>query len=299
MKKIFATALAISSILLFSCDEDPDVSKLKNDTVAKVKSGKAPISPQVIKEFVDKIPSPMVISSLIRDMGVDYDQTLLNSIDNESKYNNDYRWALNLGVFSTDLGYANIYEKSQDAINLLVGVKDMADQLKIGQYFEFDKIKELAKSSDKLDELLRVTEENLQQVNAKLQESDRSDMTVLIVTGGWIEVMYLATSVAQRKQNKDLESMIAEQKVVLDQLITLLNYYDSMPKMRALHDELVELDKIFEKVKVTYIKGESKETEKDGQLVIEQGERTEIEMSKEILDEITAKIASIRNKVVS
>jgi len=234
-----------------------------------------------------------------RDIGVDYDQTLLNSIDNESKYNNDYRWALNLGVFSTDLGYANIYEKSQDAINLLVGVKDMADQLKIGQYFEFEKIKELAKSSDKIDELLRVTEENLQQVNTKLQESDRSDMTVLIITGGWIEVMYLATNVAQKKPNKDLESIIAEQKIVLDQLINLLNYYDSMPKMRTLHDELVELNKIFEKVKVTHIKGESKQVEKDGQLFIEQGERTEIEMSKEILDEITAKVASIRNKIVS
>lgn len=298
MKKILAATLIISSVL-FSCDSDPDVSNVKNDTSAKKNSGKAPISPQVIKEFVDKIPSPMVISSLIRDMGVDYDPTLLNSIDNESKYNNDFRWALNLGVFSTDLGYANIYEKSQDAINLLVGVKDMADQLKIGQYFEFEKIKELAKSSDKLDELLRVTEENLQQVNAKLQESDRSDMTVLIITGGWIEVMYLATNVAQKKANKDLESTIAEQKIVLDQLITLLNYYDSMPKMRALHDELVELDKIFEKVKVTYIKGDSKQVERDGQLVIEQGERTEIEMAKEILDEITAKVASIRNKIVS
>ncbi|MFN3315970.1 MAG: hypothetical protein ACK40K_04095, partial [Raineya sp.] len=137
------------------------------------------------------------------------------------------------------------------------------------------------------------------QVNAKLQESDRSDMTVLIITGGWIEVMYLATNVAQKKQNKDLESTIAEQKIVLDQLVALLNYYDSMPKMRALHDELVELEKIFEKVKVTYIKGDSKQVEKDGQLVIEQGERTEIEMSKEILDEITAKVASIRNKIVN
>jgi hypothetical protein len=298
MRKILATVFIFASIL-FSCDSDPDVSKIQNDTTKKAKSGKAPISPQVIKEFVDKIPSPMVISSLIRDMGVEYDQTLLNSIDNESKYNNDYRWALNLGVYSTDLGYANIYEKSQDAINLLVGVKDMADQLKIGQYFEFEKIKELAKSSDKLDELLRVTEENLQQVNAKLQELDRSDMTVLIITGGWIEVMYLACNVAQKKSNKVLESTIADQKVVLDQLITLLNYYDSMPKMRTLHDELVELDKIFDKVKQTFIKGEAKTVEKDGQLIIQQGDITETEMSKEVLDEITAKITAIRNKIVN
>ncbi|NJO92782.1 MAG: hypothetical protein HC831_30305 [Chloroflexia bacterium] len=245
------------------------------------------------------IPDPIETASLIKALELRYDKAALNSLDNKSKYATDYKRAVNLGVYSTDLGYANIYEKSQDAINLLVGVKDMADQLKIGQYFEFDKIKELAKSSDKLDELLRVTEENLQEVNTKLQESDRSDMTVLIITGGWIEVMYLATNVAQKKANKDLEATIAEQKVVLDQLVTLLNYYDSMPKMRSLHDELVEMDKIFEKVKVTYIKGDSKQTEKDGQLVIEQGERTEIEMSREILDEITAKIASIRNKIVS
>jgi formylmethanofuran dehydrogenase subunit A len=72
-----------------------------------------------------------------------------------------------------------------------------------------------------------------------------------------------------------------------------------MPKMRALHDELVELDKIFDKVKQTFIKGEAKTVEKDGQLIIQQGDITETEMSKEVLDEITAKITAIRNKVVN
>jgi hypothetical protein len=298
MKKIFATAFLTFS--LFACgDNDPDVSKIKKDTTGGSKSTKEAISPEVIKSFVDKIPSPMVISSLIKEMGVEYDQTLLNSIDNESKYNSDYRRALNLGIYSTDLGYANIYEKTQDATNLLVGVKDMAEALQIGQYFQFEKIKELAKSSDKLDELLRITEENLQEVNNRLQEENRSDMTVLIITGGWVEVMYLASNVAKKKKNKDLETTIAEQKVVLEQLIALLNFYESSPKMKELHDELVELEKIFKEIKVTYIKGDSKQVEKDGQLVIEQGERTEVEVTQENLDKITAKISAIRNKIVN
>jgi hypothetical protein len=296
MKKIFATAFLTFS--LFACgDNDPDVPNV--DTTGRNKSNKEAISPEVIKSFVDKIPSPMVISSLIKEMGVEYDQTLLNSIDNESKYNSDYRRALNLGIYSTDLGYANIYEKTQDATNLLIGVKDMAEALQIGQYFQFEKIKELAKSSDKLDELLRITEENLQEVNNRLQEGNRSDMTVLIITGGWVEVMYLASNVAKKKKNKDLETTIAEQKVVLEQLIALLNFYESSQKMKGLHDELVELEKIFKEIKVTYIKGDSKQVEKDGQLVIEQGERTEVEVTQENLDKITAKISAIRNKIVN
>ncbi|MCU0438352.1 MAG: hypothetical protein MUC49_10565 [Raineya sp.] len=298
MKKILATA--ILSFSLYACGGDADVSDVKqSDSTSKNQSSKAAISPEVIKSFVDKIPSPMVISSLIKEMGVEYDQGLLNSIDNESKYNNDYRRALNLGIYSTDLGYANIYEKTQDATNLLVGVKDMADALAIGQYFEFEKIKELAKSSDKLDELLRVTEENLQEVNNRLQSNNRSDMTVLIITGGWVEVMYLACNVAKKKRNKDLETTIADQKVVLKQLVELLNYYDSTPKMKALHDELVELEKMFGEIKITLVKGEDKTEAKSETMVVEQGDREEAEMTQENLDKITTKISAIRNKIVN
>ncbi|MDX1904781.1 MAG: hypothetical protein SFU27_11540 [Thermonemataceae bacterium] len=301
MKRLLTAALITFSF--FSCgDGDKDVTgvdKGKDTTAKQNGNNKDAISPEVIKSFVERIPSPMVISSLIKEMKVEYDQTLLNSIDNESKYNSDHRRALNLGVYSTDLGYANIYEKSQDAINLITGVKDMADALQIGQYFEFEKIKELAKSSDKLDELLRVTEENLQKVNEKLQEGNRSDMTVLIITGGWVEVMYLATNVAKKKKNKDLEATIGEQKVVLADLVNLLNYYEASPKMKELHDELKELQKIYEGVKETTIEGEDKQTEKNGEVVVEQGSRTEIEIPQEVLDKITEKITSIRSKIVN
>jgi hypothetical protein len=299
MKKVIYSLLTFTFIAITACDNNNDISKVASDTTKKVKSGKEAIDKKTIKEFVDRIPSPMIISSIIKDSGIDYDQTLLNSVDNESKYVIEFKQALNLGVFSTDLGYANIYEKSQDAINLLVGVKDMADNLKIGQYFEFEKIKQLSKSKDKLDELLQLTEENLININNKLYEQDRSDLTVLIITGGWVEVMYLATQVVQKKPVKDLEQMIADQKIVLDQIVQLLDYYASQSKMRDLHDELVDLQKSFEKIKFTKSEGETKQEEKEGTVSVQQGGSEQAEMSKETLNEITTKIAAIRNKIVS
>lgn len=299
MKKVAYILLMFTFFTFTACDDSSDISKVAKDTTRKVKSGKEAIDKKTIKEFVDRIPSPMIISSIIKDSGIDYDQALLNPVDNESKYVIEFKQALNLGVFSTDLGYANIYEKSQDAINLLVGVKDMADALKIGQYFEFEKIKQLSKSKDKLDELLQLTEENLININNKLYEQDRSDLTVLIIAGGWIEVMYLATQVAQKKPNKQLEQIIADQKIVLEQIVQLLDYYASQSKMRDLHDELVDLQKSFVKIKFTHTEGETKQEEKEGTVVVQQGGSEQAEMSKEVLDEITTKVAAIRSKVIS
>jgi hypothetical protein len=300
MKKLIFLGCFAFSMAFFGCggdaDTEDDTPKKKDTTASKPKAG---LSPEVIKDIIGRIPNPTETSSLIKDMGVKYDATLLSNPDNSSKYNTDYRKALNLGIYSTDLGYANIYEQSQDAISFLTGVKDMADGLQIGKFFDFDKIKELAASSDKLDQLMEMTQENLQKMNEQLQQNDRTDMTVLIITGGWVETLYLTVSVAKKQRNKDLETKIADQKIVLDQLVLLINHYETSPKMKALKEDFMELEKIYEQIKVTYTKGDHKAVEKNGQLVVEGSESSDVQMTQENLDGIYKKISDIRNKMVN
>ncbi len=165
MKKLLLSASLL--FLMFACGEDADSpgdAGAKRDTtvVGEGNSGKNKLSPDVIKGIIESIPNPIEISFLIKDMGVKYNPAILNSTDKVSSYNTEYKKALNLGVYSTDLGYANIYSQSQDAIGFLTGVKDMADGLNIGKFFDFETIKQLASSSDNMNELLQETTMNLQ-----------------------------------------------------------------------------------------------------------------------------------------
>ncbi|MEJ0033100.1 MAG: hypothetical protein WDO15_23425 [Bacteroidota bacterium] len=98
--------------------------------------------PQVDEEFIEailqQIPSPIEISVLLKESGRKYDHTMLNSPDNLAKYNNNYKMALNLGVYGTDLGYTNIYEQNQDGIKYLQPIETLAEGLNIGQFFEIE-----------------------------------------------------------------------------------------------------------------------------------------------------------------
>src|SRR5687768_15291349 len=96
------------------------------------------ISEEVIGDILQGIPAPLEISVLLKESGKKYNGGYLNSPDNLSRYNSNFKRALNLGVYGTDLGYTNIYEQNQDGIKYMGSIKELADGLNIGQFFEIE-----------------------------------------------------------------------------------------------------------------------------------------------------------------
>jgi GMP synthase-like glutamine amidotransferase len=303
MKKLpyLLTVFSLFVFLFGACTpeksgEEIEKEEKKND---KTPSGPA-ISIEVINDMVKSIPSPLEISFLIKDIEIKYDKTVLNAAENSKKYNNDYQRALNLGVYSTDLGYANIYEQTQDALFYLGAVKEMADALKIGQFFDFNTIKKLASTRGNLDTLLLVTTKNLENINDHLQEKKRPDLTILILTGGWLESLYLTCEVTKKQPNELLKTRIGEQKIILEQLLLLLSFYEQKNEnIRNLISDFNKLNKIYENVKITY-KNEPQVTKEgpNGQLITEGGTTSEIQLTEEDLKAVLETVREIRKKVI-
>ncbi|NJL13616.1 MAG: hypothetical protein HC913_11825 [Microscillaceae bacterium] len=256
------------------------------------------ISKEVLSDIVKSIPSPLEISFLIKDLGIRYDKTILNSADNMSNYNTSFKQALNLGIYSTDLGYANIYEQTQDALYYLTAVKNMAEGLKIGRFFDFNTIKELATKSNNLDSLLLVTNTNLERINEHLQESGRADLTILILTGGWLEALYLTCEVAKKQPNELLRNRIGEQKIILEQLLLLLSFYEENESVKDLINELNELQRIYDNVKITYEYEESTAEEENGVLIVKDNTTSKINFTEKDLDNILSVSQKIRKKII-
>ena len=127
--------LMISLVALFltACgsSKKPDEQAFLN-SLDSAKTGPT-IDEEVINSILQQIPSPLEISVLLKESGTKYSSSLLNTPDNLSKYNSNYKKALNLGVFGTDLGYTNIYQQNQDGIKYLSSIKSLADGLNIGR----------------------------------------------------------------------------------------------------------------------------------------------------------------------
>jgi hypothetical protein len=259
------------------------------------------ISEEVIGDILQRIPSPLEISMILKESGKKYNVNYLNPADNRSKYNTNYKKALNLGIYGTDLGYTNLYEQNQDGVKYMEAIKEMADGLNIGQFFDIETVGRLATNSKNLDSLLLITTQNFNSINHYLQTQNRANLSVLLLTGGWIEALHITTEVAHANPtNKELRETIGEQKIILENIMLLLSFYkESDQNMAALLADMEELKKVFDKVKITYIYKESTFEIVDGVMVIKDNSSSTIEITKEDIDSIKSVADKIRNKIIS
>lgn len=299
MRKLY---LLLTLAFLMGCSANSATGEegaAKTEDVAADNAGKGPkISDDIIIDILQSIPSPLEISLLIKQVGTEYNSANLNHHDYVANYNTTYKQALNLGVYSTDLGYCNLYNKNQDVLNYLNSVKKLADQLNIGQYFDYNTIKRLAQSSNNMDSLLNMTQKNFAQINDHLREQKRESLSILILTGGWVEAVYLTTLVHQKSANPKLKEKIGEQKIALDQILLVLDVYKTKPNFEGLLNDLRELQKLYNAVEIKSVVGTPVMKEVNGELIIVDNSVTEVKITDAQIEEISSLIKSIRNKII-
>ena len=294
--------LMISLVALFltACgsSKKPDEQAFLN-SLDSAKTGPT-IDEEVINSILQQIPSPLEISVLLKESGTKYSSSLLNTPDNLSKYNSNYKKALNLGVFGTDLGYTNIYQQNQDGIKYLSSIKSLADGLNIGQFFDIETIGRLATNSKNLDSLLLITTQNFNSINHYLQTQSRANLSVLLLIGGWIEAMQITCQVAAKDMNnKNLQEKIGEQKIILEQIVLLLSFYKEDPNMASLLTDMGDLKQAFDKINIIYTYKESTMEVIDGVAVIKDNSTTTINITNQDVENIKSLTNSIRNKIIS
>jgi len=259
------------------------------------------ISEGVIGDILGRIPSPLEISVLLKESGKKYNGSYLNSPESVSNYNSNYKKALNLGVYGTDLGYTNIYEQNQDGVKYMTSIKTLADGLSIGQFFDIETIGRLATNSKNLDSLLLITTQNFNSINHYLQSRNQSNLSVLFLTGGWVEALNILCEVAAANPtNKEMQETIGEQKIILENILLLLSFYkESDQNMASLLTDMEELKKLYDKVNITYTYSESTFEIVDGVMVIKDNSSSTIQITAEDIANIKALTSSIRNKIIS
>jgi DNA-directed RNA polymerase subunit F len=128
-----------------------------------------------------------------------------------------------------------------------------------------------------------------------LKEGKRTDVSALIVSGAWIETLYLSTQYAGKNGEKSMKQRVAEQTYSLDQLVNYLNLFATSDRVNRMKEDLTRLQTIYKEVIVA--KGETS-VEKDGAGVTTIGSTETVTMSDATLAKIAAEIVVIRNKYI-
>ena len=258
------------------------------------------LSPEAIEDISKNISSPVEIANLLQMLEVPFSQEYLATSIDANKESTNFNKAMKLGILGADLGYLNMYEKTGSSLDVLSSIRKLSEDLKVGQFFDFEIIKRLSQNKSNLDSLLFISIESYEQIDTYLRNNDRGQLSALMIIGVWIEGQYLATQVVSKFPDKMLQDRIGEQKIILNDLIMLIApYCNKSTEFNDLCRDLQSLKDTYRDVRITYTQGEPVASEKDGGLVITQTETSVVDMSSDRLNSIVKLTSDIRNRLIS
>lgn len=303
LKKLTYLTLILASAHFFTACSGSSNKSSSDDELAVTDSlaTDAPLelSEEVIGDVIQNISSPVEMAHSIKQSGVEFSQKILNKTEKVDDYNTSFKRALNLGVFSADLGYINTFDKNTIVVSYLLAIKNLAEGIKVGQFFDFNSLKRVATNSNNLDSLMEISISSFNKMDSYLRNQNRSNVSSLIVTGAWLEGLYITACAIEETQSEDLINRLAEQKDIIDILKIILDNYSQNENFADFAQRISVLEEAFDGVKITTEFSEPKSIEKDGKLVIIQDEVSHVEITPEQVKAIIAEIKTLREFVVS
>jgi len=261
--------------------------------------GELEVSKETMSDIVENISSPIEMAALMLDLDVPFSKDYITTTDNLANYTTSYQKAITLGIFGADLGYLNMYNKTSVVLDYITAIKDLADGIKVGQFFDFTTLKRLVTNKTNLDSLMLISQQNFNKMDEYLRENNRSNLSILIITGTWIEGMNLITEVIKEHPHEKINEFIGDQKTIVSIVHGLLDNYKKDPFFQDLANDFQELKTIYEEVSITTEVTDPKPVEVDGVLVFESAEVSIVNISDETISKISKKVNEIRKKIIS
>ncbi len=205
---------------------------------------------ELIKEISDyPLPTSFEVTRLLIESGASYILDLCNETDNVSKYISLKSKALNLGVYGADLSYAATYNQTQETMQFLEATSTLVDELQISTAFNQTLVDRVEANIDNVDSLISIISDSFYDSYKYLQENNQDKISLLVLSGSWIEALYITTQITMVTQEDDqkIVDIISEQESSLSKLLELMepvkedqiikDIYTGLSGVRTLYEE--------------------------------------------------------------
>jgi len=251
------------------------------------------------KRIFYSLPSPLETAMLIKNAGAIYNEELLNPTGNTSMYITSKSKALNLGVYSTDLSYASLFDQTQATLDYIGAAKEMADGLNILDAINEETIETLENNINNREMIIDIISETLMNSSSFLKENGLEATASVILVGGWMEGLYIATNLVDDKELKGnkLVERIVDQKLSLDIMVNLLQQSPEDEDAMTVLDDVKALKEIFDKISIE--QGEVTAVEDPETNVTTLKSESSIKITRDVFLELKSKVEEIRTSYIS
>lgn len=167
------------------------------------------------KKIFYSLPSPLETAMLIKSAGASYNELVLNSLNNVNKYSTNKSKALNLGIYTTDLSFACLFDQAQTSLKYMDATRQLATEMGISDAIDEETMQRLEQNLNNRDVVMDIISETFLNSSSYLKENDQQEVAAIVLVGGWLEGLYIGTQMVGSGpiEGNKLVDRIAEQKL--------------------------------------------------------------------------------------
>lgn len=291
-----ASLLILFGLLFANCSSEGKKSdKVEVDMDAASSDTTVAEGIRSVKQIFYSLPSPLETAMILKRAGAKYNEEILNPVENISRYSTNKSMALNLGIYSTDLSYASLFDQTQASIKYMSASKKMAEGLGILNAIDNTVIQKLEENVNNREVIMDIISETFLNTNSILEENDRVAIGTIILVGGWVEGLYIATTLADNASaDNELVERIIDQKLSLGTVINLLNQNKDNPDVASVMADVKDLEAIYNQVQIS-VSGVEAVPDKNGGVTTLKSKNV-ASVSPEVFMKLKSKVNEIRSK---
>jgi hypothetical protein len=261
MRSNFYKLIFSLSVLAFSsCNNSAE--KTEDIVVAEEQSS---VSSQTSKfnaqNVFNTLPDRKLVLKLIEENKIDYNPDLLNDPTAVNKYTVEFFKAVNLGIYGSDLSIASSFDQTQESMVFLKCVNALATNLGVNSAFDQRMFDRIQANDNNKDSVLQIVTDAFRKVDEILKNNNRPATSAVILSGCWIEGLYVSCQMAQQANAESIIKTILQQKESLRNLIAMLEAVQLEESSKFILTDLKSLHDTFD-VAETNTKYDKKSIEK-------------------------------------
>jgi hypothetical protein len=299
MKSTLSFLLVIIMISASSCKHGETATEVFTPSFSTLNADSSGANAPVVKEETYYgLLTPVEICVIFNRLAVPYSDAALNPTSNRDLYLSSSKASINTGIYGVDFGYLKMFGIGQEVIDYMVTIREMSNKLGIPDDMLTDPIRKVQNDIADPDTITNLMKTAYSRIEDHLRQSGRESTAGLMVMGGWVEAMFIATQLVYNPEKPDPEVVqkIAEQKYTLTSLLSFMkNYYDD-PVVVYYTKKLKFLQHYFDTFEIYFEKGDL-EIDLSKQVLRSSGAKMTVTV--DTLNKIRDYVAKLRTEMVT
>ena len=196
---IFCALAALLIISAMGCTLEPQ-RKCSESSLFEKEKGLS----QHIDKVIHDLPPPTEVPFILRSMGADFMDGIVNGLEHVEEYKkSNSKLAMNLGIYSTDIGYLACYNHTEKALTYIEVCQKIAEYIGISTAYGEDLGERFKKNMGNIDSLAVIINQGMGRIEERLEKLNELSMASLSLTGSFIEGLYIITKIIESHENND------------------------------------------------------------------------------------------------